>query len=326
MAYSNRNQFWFGTAGSMDWFPTPVKGAEMNPEGWSAGGTLLNGGGYQFNSFGSHKTYTFEWRDSSAIEAAAKMKAYSDGTYGRGLIHFVDPLIYEKNTAPAQISDPSIAIGYEGVSMVYGVEPTGTPTPNRRKNGLPVTSAVYSLGGVDAGFRGTEGAVFLPIPEGHALALGAVYTATGSGGIFVSWQDSDGVIHEAQRLTEVDPEADTLLPDIVIQGEGVWVWVGKESAGSASVTFSAFISRLVRKRDVAEFGLYGDGFYGQFTYGEALPRVLVQRLITGPWMAGLGHSGCRFIGKPTYVANGPFNGGQVGFAASFREVGMTVRA
>ena len=98
MGYSDRTRLWFGThAGGMRWMPTPLSGAEMSPEGWESGGTLLNGGGYQQNSFGSHKTYTFEWPSSSAREAAALMKAYADGTYGRGLIYFVDPLLCDPN-------------------------------------------------------------------------------------------------------------------------------------------------------------------------------------------------------------------------------------
>lgn len=310
----------------MDWFPTPVRGAEMNPEGWSAGGTLLNGGGYQFNSFGSHRTYTFEWRDSSAITAAAKMKGYADGTYGRDLIQFVDPLIYTYNTAPAQLADPSMALDYEGVSMVYGVTPTDSDTSDHRTNDLPVRTANYDLSSVPTGWRGREGAVFLPIPDGYSLLLGAVYSATGSGGVFASWQDEDGVIQDAQRLTPVAPNADILLPDAAIDGEGVWIWVGKTSAGAASVAFTAFVSRLVKTSSVNTGGVYGSGFYGEFTYGLGYPSPKTELYQRGPWMTGLGHSGCRFIGKPTYIANGPFNGGQVGFAASFREVGSWVRA
>ena len=323
MGYADRNRLWFGcSAGNMRWMPTPLSGAEMSPEGWETGGTLLNGGGYQQNSFGSHKTYTFEWPESSSREAASLMKAYADGTYGRGLIYFVDPLLYDQNILPAQWADPSMVLDYEGVSHVYGEVPTGTPTTNPKPNHLPVTSAVYDLSYITSGFRGVEDAVFVPIPEGYSLLLGAVYTSTGSGGVFVSWQDGNGTVQAAQRLTQVSPaEVNQFLPDMAINGEGVWLWVGKTSSGAASVTITSMIARLVKTSDLDTGVVYGDGFYGQFAYGGALPyRVL--KLYKGPWQSGMGHSGCRFIGKPTYIANTGVNGGQVSYAASFREVGM----
>lgn len=346
MSLEDRKKLWFGTiAGGMDWLPTPRRGAEMSPAGWENGGTLLNGGGYQQNSFGSHKTYTFEWPDSSSREVAGLMKGYADGTYGRGLIYFIDPLIYDQNILPAQWADPSMVLGYEGVSHVYGEVPTGLPTPNKRPNKLPYRSLRYDLSYTDVGFRGEDDAIFIPIPTGYTLLLGAVYTSTGSGGIYASWQNNDGVIQPAQKLTTVDPlTPDNLLPDRVDSGEGVWLWVGRTASAPASVTISAMIARLVKSADLlppststgSGYGLdpygqtpyggvevtgnlYGEGFYGQFVYGGAYP-YRVQKAIRGPWQPGMGHSGCRFIGKPTYVANTGVNGGQIGFAASFREV------
>lgn len=47
-------------------------------------------------------------------------------------------------------------------------------------------------------------------------------------------------------------------------------------------------------------------------------------LQAGPWIGGQGHSGCRFVGVPTYVSNSPYAGGRIGFAASFTEVGSWV--
>lgn len=324
MGYDDRRKFWFGTAsGYMDWFPTPLRGAEMSPQGWESGGTLLNGGGYQLNSFGSHKTYTFEWPESSAPEMAALMKAYSDGTYGRGLIYFVDPLIYQHNIAPAQLADPSLALDFEATSLVYGVTPTSTATSNPRQERLPVRSAVYNLNGVTPGYRGPNDSVFLPIPQGYSMLLGCVYATGANAGVYASWQDSNGVVQTAQRLTPLTTtlSGGILLPDVAVSGEGVWIWVGKTNTANANVRVSAFIARLVKTEWLTNSSLYGDGFYGEVNpYGGPMdPRATALR--KGPWVPGLGHSGCRFIGKPTYIANTGVNGGQVSFAASFREVG-----
>ena len=39
------------------------------------------------------------------------------------------------------------------------------------------------------------------------------------------------------------------------------------------------------------------------------------------WVGGQGNSGCRFVGSPTYIENTGVNGGQISYAASFKEVG-----
>ena len=50
----------------------------------------------------------------------------------------------------------------------------------------------------------------------------------------------------------------------------------------------------------------------------------VAKIKRGPWVGGQGNSGCRFAQPPSYVVNGSTNGGQVGFSATFVEVGANV--
>lgn len=300
---ANRNRgFWFGTERRMDWFPTPNRGADMSPSGWGESGELLNGGGYVFSSFGSHKNYSFEWPSSSRTEFAQLMKAYADGTYGRGLIYFQDCLMFETNVLPARVADPSMAIGYEGSTLVYGVQPSGVPQVSGPNN-LPITAARYNLNTVQPGFRKGAGGVFIPIPEGYTLLLGAFYAHSGTGGVFYTPQNLQGNLGTAVRADSLPDTADTLVSSIIPWSPsvaGVWVWVGKSSSGEAAVTLKALSGRLAR------------------TEAPFLEKLSVAK---GPWLPGQGHSGCKFEGKPTFVANGPVNGGQIGFAATFREVG-----
>lgn len=67
-----------------------------------------------------------------------------------------------------------------------------------------------------------------------------------------------------------------------------------------------------------------DGTPGNSTSSAWTMTPEFDRLKEGTWIGGQGHSGCRFIGKPTYVNNTGVDGGQVSFAASFREVGLWV--
>lgn len=296
---TTRNRLFFGTENRMTWFPTPLTGAASSPVGMEAGGNLVNGGGYQYNSFGSHKEYTYEWGGAAAREAAQLMKSFADGTYGRGLIYFTSPLSYSTNVLPAFWADPSMGLGYEGASLVYGLDATSVPTTDWTINELPVLSAYYDLGTTAVGWRGKEQAVFVPIPTGYILSIGAFYTATGSANVFYRTQSASGGLGTATALTALANDATEIVnvdisdPEII----GVWIYVGKSSSGASSITLSGMIARL-RKAGTDQ-----------------------STISAGPWIGGQGHSGCRFVGKPTYIENTGVNGGQVGFAATFREVG-----
>lgn len=318
MAYNSRDCFWFGTEHRAGWFRTPMKGAEGNSEGWSSGGSLLNGGGYQFESWGSHKVFQYEWGSATPVEFAQRMKAYFDGTYGRGLLYFYDPFSMPRNAAPARWADPSMALNFEGSGLVYGVDPTEITTP-ANTNDYPIAGAAYDLTNIAAGWRGREDAVYFPIPDGYTILLGAAYTATGSAGVFVRESDS-GTLGASTLVTPLAVDDVEIMNTYVSGSSGIWLYVGKSASGASTINLYGITVRVVPTTSLAGVGGgYGDGFYGEFTYGASTSGIGIT--LNGPWSAGMGHSGCRPIGKPTYSITGPLNGGQVGFAASFREVG-----
>lgn len=289
-------QMWFGTEDWMQWIPAPVTGANMSPEAWGSSGTLANGGGYALGSWGSHKRYVFEWSGASARSMAQLLKDYSDGTYGRGLLHFINPLSYDTNIAPARLASPQMAVGSEGSSLVYGLEATGVTNASWQQNRLPVTAAQYDLGSIAIGYRGNEDSVFIPIPDGYQLYLGAFHQATGTGGVFYTPVNTAGGNDPAVALTKLANTATNVVPDAVPTGlKGVRIWVGRTTNVASTLTFSGFIARL-------------------FPIGSSAKT-------DGPWVGGDGHSGCRIEGKPTYVANTGVGGGQIGYAATLREVG-----
>lgn len=288
---------WFGTEQSMRWIPAPRSGAKMEPQDNSNGGVLLNGGGFQQGSWGSHKLYTFEWSDASAREAERVIQAYAHGVYGRGLIHFVDPLYYDMNVAPARLSAPYMTTGSEGSSLVYDNSPQEVINSGFQANDLPAYSAQYALSGATFGFRGFEDSTFIPIPAGYTLYLGAFYSASAGGGVFYNTVNSDGVTGgTSTKLTALANNAVNVIPDAVPGAPaGVRVWIGRNSSTASTVTFSGLIARL-------------------FKAGETVKT-------SGPWTMGEGNSGARFVGKPTHVAYNGVGGGQIGYAATLREVG-----
>lgn len=323
MAYATRKDFWMDVEGGWKgWIRTPNRGADSSPQAWGADGTLLNGGAYAIASWGSHKRYTYAWPDSSPRAEAQFMKSLSDGTYGRGLIHFIEPTLYDQNILPARVADPSMAIDDEGASFVYGVNPTAVGTSNWEPNLLPTTSAYYDLTNVTPGYRGIEDSTYVPIPEGYTLYMGAFYQATGSGGVFIREVLDNGREARDVMLTAIDNESPVIAVDTFSGIRGVRVWLGKYSTGAASVTATALIARLIKTdRILIDEAGYAEGQYGLEPYGGVLTPTYIDQ---GPWIGGMGHSGCRFVGKPTFVSNTGVNGGQVGYSATFAEVGSWV--
>lgn len=319
MVRLTRKNFWLDVEGGWKgWIRTPNRGADSSPTGWAVDGTLLNGGGYALNSFGSHKRYTYAWPDSSPRQEAQFMKSLADGTYGRGLIHFIEPTLYDQNILPARVADPSMAVDDEGASLVYGYDPSGVATSGWETNLLPLTSAYYNLFGVETGYRGSSDTVYVPIPEGYTLFIGAFYSATGSGGIYAREVLSNGVEGADTTLTPLANDSSVVTADSFSGIRGVRIWLGKTASGAATVTATALIGRLV-KSEILDSALgYGEGGYGEEPYGGV---YLPEWVTAGPWVGGMGHSGCRFVGKPSFVSNTGVNGGQVGYSATFQEVG-----
>lgn len=297
MALDTRNCFWFGTEDRMEWFSTPLRGADSSPEGWGSTGTLLNGGGYGIHSWGTHKTYTYEWPQSSSPETAQKMKSYRDGTYGRGLLYFIEPTIFRTNVLPAAWAAPSLAVDNEAPTLVYGVTPTAVATSGFATNDLPVQSAFYNVTTAAQTNADTDTSLFIPIPTGMTLHVGAFYSRTGTAGVYATPINTNGTMGTRVQITAQTNSATTMVTNSFTGIKGIRLWVGRTSSVASTITIAAMIARLVEN-------------------GKPAPAQ-------GPWIGGQGHSGCRFnpSSAPSYVTNGPIDGGRIGFAASFIEVG-----
>lgn len=298
MQFFDPRFMWFGTVERMRWIDMPKETADMSPSAWSEGGDLLNGGGYERFSWGSHKMYTFEWSAASLYTHSQLMKSYRDGSFGRGLLYFLDPLTYDKNVLPARWANPAMACGYEGASHVYGVDPTSVAVSGGAANDYPVTAAQYDLSTIAAGYRTDSDTVFIPIPTGYTAYVGAVYTATGTGHVYVSPVTSGGAVGTAVALTAVGLAGTNLVPNTFTGGAGIRVWVGKASSGASTVTITALTVKMYRS--------------------DLTPPASFS---TGPWVGGMGHSGCRFSGVPTHIASSGLKGGIAEYAATFRETG-----
>ena len=295
------SKMWFGTKEHLEWIDTPLSGADVSSAGWEANGSLLNGGGWGYASFGGHKNYNFSWSNASARAAASKMEAYRRGSYGRGLIYFHDPLTYDTNILPAHWADPSMALGGEAPSLVPGKFPVDIATPANTLN-LPIRGARYDFeSGDDRGYPGESKSLFIPVPPGYNLRMSAAYVAQNTN-LGVYWAGVSAVgVGPATRLAPSQLEDPSSFPATLLTPglTGVRIWVGRSDTSTGALSLYGMVARLIpAPRDVT----------------SAPARQ-------GKWAPGDGHSGCVFSGFPTRVNLSGVNGGQVGYAATFREVG-----
>ena len=275
---------WFGTMHHSEWISPPLAGADMSPQGWNTEGTLLSGGGYSFNSPDSHRQYIFEWSGASSREAAETMQRYRDGVYSlspRDLVYFHDPLTYSRNVLPKRWAHPGVL----GVNDFEGNSPLGRVKP---------VSTPPELLGLGLPLRGAR-VTSRTLTEFNNL------TEPRAGAVWVPL-----------------PEGMTL---------NIRAWTGQDSGNNGlylrTRTFSNSwnFAQKVGQAPLQVSGVRGFllGTVGSFELFGA--RAYIGAPDSPAWLPGSGHSGCAFVGNPTWAANSGVNGGQVGYAATLREVG-----
>ena len=294
--YDNRpvERMWFGTEQRMGWIETPQTGADVSSIGQSANAVLQNGGGTVRNSWDSHKVYQFSWGVGASPSMVSLLQSYRNGSYGRGLLYFHDPMYYTTNLLPKRWADPSMAVNFEAEPLIPDANPTAIPvTPTN--NGYPINAAVYNVpGSYSSQANGTEH--FIPIPPGMTLVLGAVYQATLGATLYV--RTPAGV----SDLISMSA-ADSTVVNTLIRNQP-WARLGiRNTPGSGTLTITGMTARL--------------GDHVPDTDGAPITGEVGE----GPWYAGEGHSGCRFQGNPTVINYNGVNGGQIGLSAVLQEVG-----
>ncbi|QWS69422.1 minor tail protein [Microbacterium phage Necrophoxinus] len=289
MALFNNPEFmWFGTEEKMGWIITPNTGADVSSFGNTGEASLENGGYYVRNSWDSAKSYQFSWGETANHMLVSLLQAYRNGSYGRGLIWFHDPMYYSTNILPKRWADPSMAVNREAEPLLPDIIPTSTPVATTSNN-YPVRAANYTIPATfSSSVAGTEH--FIPIPPGMTLHLGASYTATGGARVYVRTPTG---LQNLPMLPLTGPVATT-----VVNAEWARIGIRNPDATPQTVSIVGVTGRLSPSTDSSstEYSL-------------------------GPWYAGEGHSGCRFVGNPTVINYNGVDGGQMGLSVNLREVG-----
>lgn len=290
--FDNCERMWFGTEQRMGWIETPQTGADVSGAGMVAESTLLGGGAHVRNSWDSHKTYTFSWGDSTTLDMVSLLQGYRNGSYGRGLLYFHDPMYYGTNLLPKRWADPSMAVNFEAEPIIPENWPTSVPV-NSSANNYPITAARYTLP-ANYSSQADSAEHFIPIPPGMTLLLGGVYS--GPGQVYVRTPAGITVI-PSMGLSDVN------VVNTAVSGQP-WARLGVRnlSASASQITITGMTARL------SEVFVAGGG-------------ALQTELAAGPWRSGEGHSGVAFVGNPTVINYNGVNGGQLGLSCVLREVG-----
>ncbi|HLS00611.1 MAG TPA: hypothetical protein VK054_01300, partial [Beutenbergiaceae bacterium] len=225
-------------------------------------------------------------------------------TKGEHLLHYFD-----ETFSPDPDLTPEPRPG--GGSQLVGQEVAGmTPT-----NGVVVKSSQWSKsGGVSARFITTSEAT------GNNLPIGIVGVFGSPVGGVVVWRRQDAPIGELEFPTGAS---------------NLSILTGTGDASAPAVNAPGETLMRVELGEIAPLGvqvyLPGGGNVGESVWFDILtvtdesydgPPFSGSSPTEGPkWLPGSGNSGCKFIGNPTWIANSGVNGGQIGYAATLKEVG-----
>lgn len=233
--HNNPERMWFGTEQKMGWIETPNTGADVSSLGMTAEDNLLGGGGYVRNSWDSHKVFQFSWGESASPQMASLLQSYRNGSYGRGLLYFHDPMHYHTNLLPKRWADPSMAVNFEAEPLIPDVWPTAVPVTSTANN-YPIFAAQYAVpSGYSSQANNTEH--FIPIPTGMVLILGAVCTPSAGATLYI--RTPAGITD----MVPMDPAAATVVNTVI--RDQPWARLGiRNTPGAGTLTITGISARL----------------------------------------------------------------------------------
>lgn len=277
------SQMYFGTKAFMQWVPCPAINAEISRLGWGSTQQYLNGGAGVVRSTGAHKEYGFSWNLAPQSEIY-KVLDYDTGIYGNGLIYFLDPMAMTQNVLPATVAAPGLAYGTDAPNLSPLLAPTAGPATPANTFNYPLTGATYSTG--VAG----QSIIWVPVPLGWK----AVFGFTGSG-TAMRYQGDGGVATTATMISVTSStRANTTYVPTTAAQTGITLMF--PTSGTST--------------------LYG-------IYMVIIPSTAsATPYLTGNFVSGRGHSGCRFADRPQVNGySSPLGIDKVGATARLIETG-----
>lgn len=262
---------------------------------------------------------------ASGIPAGAKIKVY-DGWY---IGEVLAPVGFSEYHSPDPDLTPQPRPG--GGSQLVGQRVEGV-SPFGESLGDPDSSGVVAVQSTQwSKSRGTSVRIItrkLDSPEGQWLANYVVLTPEDSDfGSLAMWVRQEAEVGEViVPIPDLEPRTVTLS---MTERTGFGILPPNE-AGEGLVRVSTDTDNEVPSGSVVT--LFGGANIGDSIWIDLVTVTDIENYegepfsgntpgITPEWSPGLGHSGCAFVGNPTWTATSGVNGGQVGYAATLKEVG-----
>lgn len=278
-----KDKMWFGTRNYMQWIPAPQINYDSSKRGFVASAAYINGGQFVRRSATAAKGYVFTWNLKTRDEIRA-INDYADGVYGIEPIYFLDPFAMDKNLLPQYFATPYL--GYTDAPLLAGEfdedRPSIVPTsPNTL--GYPTYTAAYNLQGTGVN------PVFIPIPPGYSLWVGAHGESVGTAGVIVT-----------PTVNGAATNASILVPLLSVQ---------TTTRVNTQVNGDTYNGALVSVTGTGTLNLTG-------LIAQVLPNGKAPE--TGGFISGQGHSGCSFTEEPT-LTNYSVGINKVGISANLVE-------
>lgn len=253
--------------------PAPQTGMSKSNTGYSEVNEYGNGGASVTESAGKHAVYSMSFiGDASELEGIDIFSEFASGLWGKGLLHFSDPMNYDRNLLAPYWAAPHISeVGWKNCSlgtMTYSAFTPNAYVPYFRQVTYALTMAAASVPTHPSKIQ------TLLIPPTHKLWLGFKGTKTGSAVVRVQPILIGGALAPVQDIALLSPTDSTQLGPTTFDGatyQAVEIYVTRTSdatADTSTITLNAATARLFTRT--------------------------VAPVLTGRHVAGKGHTGVRF--------------------------------
>lgn len=253
-----RKQWYFGrfgytptavTSNQMLMLPAPDTGLSATRSGYVETLNFENGGAGVVRSAAGARTYECNFGVSDA-SGQGGLDSYTDlqqNYFGNAPIYVSDSMNFTTNVFPPNWASPGLTA--QGWKPIYSSAPLGYTATAANSYRQPATSALYSVTtAANTIPTGGNASVFIPIPPGHSLYMGAAGSRTGTGVVQARPVYRNGGFAPTVDLTLLSPAGATRL-NTTFSGElfsGVVFYITRTTAVSSTVTLASLMGQIYR--------------------------------------------------------------------------------
>lgn len=282
---------YLGAKANMKWVPAPLTGPDLTPNQYVSENPFLRGSQSLFQSVAGARQYPYEFGLKTNSEINHLLNTAS-GAYGQD-VYFLDPFAMNTNVLPIHWSQPWMAAyGAPNLMGKDKYKQALTPTTSNTFD-YPTMSAVMGLDAGNATWSpGQSLTLWIPVPSGYTFHFGAHSNTAGASNPYIGITPDGGSETAPVMLAN---NTSTLTNYTYTPGSNSGVTLKLNGNPALTSSISGMVAQVLPA-------------------GTAAP--------TGSFIAGKGHSGCRFVGPVRPVGVSTYYGQQ--YSATLKEYGNWV--